>query len=272
MQGAIEDIGFNTPNNQQVEKKGRKQKVSTVMHVHAALQRGFQVIRVVTTASGSLLGSGILGLPRTLLVIRDGNVSLLSDLLLLGGVRLRLLADGSAEADDLVENHLAHVGDFVDDLEVEVEGRGTVWLVRGVVPDVQVGVLESLLDRDTRRRIECQHAVQQVQRIGVGLREQLLEGDLGHEGQIAHVLLGARGTNACQGFLVRCAQVVQDLIQLVNVVATLEEGSAAEELGKDAAHGPYVNYRCGVSGDSAWVAKLRGSVTYLLWYSFGSST
>lgn len=224
------------------------------MHVHAALQRGFQIIRVVATASGSLLGSGILGLPRTLLVIRNGDVSLLSDLLLLGGVSLRLLADGSAEADDLFKDHLAHVGDFVDDLEVEVESRGAVWLVGGIVPNVQVGVLESLLDRDTRRRIKCQHAVQQVQRIRVGLREQLLEGDLGHEGQIAHVFLGARGTNACQGFLVRCAQVVQDLVQLVDVVATLEEGPAAEELGKDAAHGPDVNCRCGVSGDSAWVA------------------
>lgn len=125
------------------------------MHVHAALQRGFQVIRVVTTASGSLLGSGILGLPRTLLVIRNGDVSLLSDLLLLGGVGLRLLADGSAEADDLIEDHLAHVGDFVDNLEVEVEGCGAVRLVGGVMPDVQVGVLESLLDGDTRRRIEC---------------------------------------------------------------------------------------------------------------------
>lgn len=256
MQGAIEDIGFNTPKQPTSREKEaeRKQKVSTLMHVHAALQRGFQIIRVVTTASGSLLRSRILGLPRTLLVIRNGDISLLSDLLLLGGVSLRLLADGGAEADDLVKDHLAHVGDFVDDLEVEVEGRGAVWLVRGVVPDVQVGVLESLLNRDTRGRIECQHAVQQVQRIGVGLREQLLEGDLRHEGQVTHVFLGTRGTNARQGFFVRCAQVVQDLVQLVDVVATLEEGSTAEELGKDAAHGPDINCRRGVSGDSAWVA------------------
>lgn len=219
------------------------------MHVHAALQRGFQIIRVVATASGSLLRSRILGLPRTLVGIRYGDVSLLSDLLLLGSVSLRLLADGSAEADDLVENHLAHVGDFVDDLEVEIEGRGAVWLVRGVVPDVQVGVLEGLLDGDTRRRIECQHAVQQVQRVGVGLGEQLLEGYLRHEGQVAHVFLCAGGSNACQGLFVGCTQVVQDLIQLVNIIAALEEGSAAKELGKDAADGPDVNCRCGVSGD-----------------------
>lgn len=253
MQGAMEDtIGFNTPNNQQVEKNGRKkkEKVSTVMHVHAALQRGFQVIRVVTTASGSLLRSRILSLPRTLLIIRNGDVSLLSDLLLLGGMGLRLLADGSAEADDLVEDHLAHVRDFFDDLEVEVEGRGAVRFVRGVVPDVQVGVLEGLLDRDTRRRIECQHAVQQVQRIGVGLREQLLEGHLRHEGQVAHVFLGAGRSNARQGLFVGCTQVVQDLIQLVDIVTALEEGSAAEELGENAAHGPDVNCTGGVSGDS----------------------
>jgi hypothetical protein len=250
MQGAIEStIGFNTPNQQDEKKAERRKEVSTVMHVHAALQRGFQVIRVVTTASGSLLRSRILGLPRTLVVIRDGDVSLLSDLLLLGGVGLRLLADGSPEADDLVEDHLAHLGHFINDLEVEVEGGGAVWLVRSVVPDVQVGVLEGLLDGDTRRWIERQHTVQQIQRIGVGLREQLLEGHLRHEWQIAHIFLGAGRSNARQGLFVWCTQVVQDLIQLVDIVTALEEGSATEELGEDTAHGPDVNYTCEVNGE-----------------------
>ena len=245
MQGAIEStIGFNTPNQQDEKKAESRKEVSTVMHVHAALQRGFQVIRVVTTASGSLLRSRVLGLPRTLLVIRDGDVSLLSDLLLLGGVGLRLLADGSAEADDLVEDHLAHLRHFVDDLKVEVESGGAVWLIRGIVPDVQVGVLEGLLDRDTRRRIERQHTVQQVQRIGVGLREQLLEGHLRHEGQITHIFLGAGRSDARQGLFVGCTEVVKDLIQLVDIVAALEEGSATEELGEDTAHGPDVNCTC----------------------------
>ena len=218
------------------------------MRVHAALQRGFQVIRVVATASGSLLGPRILGLPSTLLVIRNGDVSLLSDLLLLSGVGLRLLANGSAEANNLVEDHLTHFGNFLNDLEVEVEGRGAVWLVGGVVPDMQVGVLEGLLDRDTRRWIERQHAVQQVQRIGVGLREQLLESHLRHEGQVAHVFLGAGRSNARQGLFVRCTQIVQDLIELVDIVTTLEEGSAAEELREDTAHGPDVNCASGLAG------------------------
>jgi hypothetical protein len=62
---------------------------------------------------------------------------------------------------------------------------------------------------------------------------------------------------------------VQDLIQLVDIVTALEEGSATEELGEDTAHGPDVNYTCGVNGDS--VAEYEG-VTYSLWYSSGSST
>jgi hypothetical protein len=34
---------------------------------------------------------------------------------------------------------------------------------------------------------------------------------------------------------------VEDLVQLVDVVAALEEGTAAEELGEDTADGPDVN-------------------------------
>lgn len=163
---------------------------------------------------------------------------------------LGLLADGGAEALDLVKDHLAHVGDLIDDLEGEVEGGGAVGLVRGVVPDVQVGVLEGFLDGDTRGRVEGQHAVQQVEGVRVGLREECLEGDLGHEGQVAHIFLCAGGSDACQGLLVGSTQEVENLVQLVDVVAALEEGAAAEKLGENAANGPDVNCRCGVSGVS----------------------
>ncbi len=37
------------------------------------------------------------------------------------------------------------------------------------------------------------------------------------------------------------AEVVQDLVELVDVVAAFEEGFAAEELGEDAAYGPDVD-------------------------------
>lgn len=197
-----------------------------MVHVHAARQRGLQVVQV-TTAGGSFLGPRLLGLPSALLVIRDGDVSLLGHLLLLGCVGLRLLADGSAEANNLVKDHLAHILDIIDDLEVEVECCGACGLVGGVMPDVQVWVLESFLDGDTGGGVKGQHAVQQVQGVGVGVGEQTLEGDLWHEGQVAHVFLGAGGANAREGLLVWCTQIVQDLVQLVDIVTTLKEGTTA---------------------------------------------
>ena len=85
---------------------------------------------------------------------------------------LRLLAHGSTEAIDLVQDHLAHLRDLLDDFEVEVEGCGAGGLVRGVVPDVQVGVLEGFLDGDAGRGIEGEHAVQEVQGVWVGVGEE----------------------------------------------------------------------------------------------------
>lgn len=212
------------------------------MHrVHAALQRGLQIIHV-PAASGRLLRLRLLGLPAALLVLGNGHVSCLGHLLLLGSVGLRLLADGGAEAHDLVEDHLTHLGDVVDNFKVEVKGRRAGGLVRGIVPDVQVWVFERLLDGDARGWVKGQHAVQQVQGVRVGVGEKPLEGDLGHEGQVAHVFLGAGRANARQGLLVGGAQVVQDLVQLIDVVAALEEGTSTEKLGKDTAHGPDVNY------------------------------
>lgn len=92
-----------------------------MMHVHAALQRGLQVIRM-PTVGGRLLRLGLLGLPGSLLILGNRNIGLLCHLLLLGRVGLRLLADDPTEADNLVEDHLAHFLDVIDDLEVEVEG------------------------------------------------------------------------------------------------------------------------------------------------------
>ena len=48
---------------------------------------------------------------------------------------LKRRAYRAAELMDLIQNHGAHVVDFLDDLEAEVEFGGTVWLVAGVVPD-----------------------------------------------------------------------------------------------------------------------------------------
>lgn len=64
---------------------------------------------------------------------------------------------------------------------------------------------------------------------------------LGHVGEVAHVLLGAGGADAREGLLVGSPEDVEDLVELVDVVAALEEGAAAEELGENAAYGPYIN-------------------------------
>ena len=48
--------------------------------------------------------------------------------------------------------------------------------------------------------------------------------------------MGTGGADAGEGLFVGGAEVVQDLVQLVDVVATLEEGLAAEEFSQDAAY------------------------------------
>jgi hypothetical protein len=110
------------------------------------------------------------------------------------------------------------------------------------VPDGQVAVLERLLDFDPLAGVEGQHAVQKVQGVRVSAREELLEGDLGHVGQVADVFLRPGRADAGEGGFGRGAEVVQDLVQLVDVVAAFEEGLAAEQFGEDAADGPDVDF------------------------------
>ena len=139
----------------------------------------------------------------------------------------RLHANLLSEAEHLVEDHLAHVLHFVDDLEAKVERGRARRLVRGIVPDVQVPVLQRVLDRDPARRVKGQHAVQKIQSVRVGVRKQGLEGHARHVGEVPDVVLRARRSDARQRLLARRAQVIQDLIELVYVVATLEKGAPA---------------------------------------------
>lgn len=121
-----------------------------------------------THGSHVLLGPGVLGLPLAIPVVRSGGNGDLARAILLAGsagecaVSARSGPDGLAEAVNLVENHLAHVADIVEDLEIEVEGGGAVRLVARVMPDMQVRVLECLLDADAAGGVEGEHAVQQV--------------------------------------------------------------------------------------------------------------
>lgn len=54
-----------------------------------------------------------------------------------------------SESLNLLQDHLAHLANIFNDLEVEVEGGGAARLVGGVVPDVQVRVFEGSLDGDS---------------------------------------------------------------------------------------------------------------------------
>jgi hypothetical protein len=72
--------------------------------------------------------------------------------------------------------------------------------------------------------------VEQVQSVGVGVREEAGEGPLGHEGEVADVFLGTGRADARERLFVGRPQDMEDLVELVNVISALEEGAAAEEL------------------------------------------
>jgi len=76
------------------------------------------------------------------------------------------------EPEDLVQDHLAHLTNILDDLEVEIKGGRAVGLVASVVPDGQVGMLERSLDTDTAGRVKGQHPVEQIESVGVGIGEE----------------------------------------------------------------------------------------------------
>lgn len=105
---------------------------------------------------------------------------------------LLLLANDGTECDNFVQNHLSHLADVFNHLEVEVKGSRARGLVRGIVPDVQVAMLQGFFDGDTLGRIKRQHAVEKVQSVEVGAGEETLEGDLWHEWQVANVFLCPR--------------------------------------------------------------------------------
>ena len=141
----------------------------------------------------------------------------------------------------LVQNHLLHLANLIDDLEVEVEGGWADGLVGRVVPDVQVAVLEGLLDRDALRGVEGEHFIEQVERVRVRVAEQGLEGDFLHVRQVADVLLSAGRANAREGLFVGRTKVMEDLVELIDVVAPFEERFTSQEFGEDAAHRPDID-------------------------------
>ena len=187
-------------------------------------------------------------LSEAVVVLGDGDVAggvLGADLLLHVGAGLD--AHELAEALHLVEDHLLHLADVVHDLEVEVEGLGAHRLIRRVVPDVQVSVLQRRLNGDPLRWVERKHLVKQIQRVRVGAAEERLERHLLHVREVPDVFLSSRGANSRKSLLVRRAQVVQNLIKLVDVVSSLEEWLASKQFRENTAYGPDIDYARSVS-------------------------
>jgi hypothetical protein len=111
----------------------------------------------------------------------------------------------SPELVHLGQDHILHLGDLLDDFKLEVERLGTYRLVRRVVPNVQVSVLQSFFDRDTTRGVKREHAVQKVKGVGVGLAEYRAKLHLLHVREVTDVVLSTGRADAGQGLFVGCA-------------------------------------------------------------------
>ena len=139
--------------------------------------------------------------------------------------------------------------------------RGTDRLVGRVVPDGEVLVFKRLLGSDTLGWDKGEHALQQVEGIGVGVGEERAEGLLRHERQVPHIVLGPRRSDTRQRLLVGGAEDVQDLVELVDIIATLEEWPPTEELSKDTAYRPNIDLR-EIRGQRGYMHRQSSGSTY----------
>jgi hypothetical protein len=119
--------------------KVKKRNLS--MHsIQAALQLLLQAHSAMTIR---LLRSWIFGTPASA-ALWDGHCWTLTRALL-----TRLDTHMLSKSMDLFQNHLAHLAYILNYFKVKVEGCRTAGLVGGVVPDVEVWVLERGLDGDS---------------------------------------------------------------------------------------------------------------------------
>ena len=118
---------------------------------------------------------------------------------------------------NFINNQLLHAFDRVLVFETEVELGGANRFICGVVPDLEIGVVQGLFASDSFRRIEVEHPGQEVDREGVGVGDKGREGNAGLDGERADILLGTRGTNTAKSVFGRGSQIVQDLVELINV-------------------------------------------------------
>jgi hypothetical protein len=175
-----------------------------------------------------------------------------------------LLADFSAEACHFLDDKFLHPINGVLFFEAEVEDLQTRSsaplnrtgdakqthgiadrLVGGIVPDSEVRVVQRLLATDTPGGVKTEHAREEVDGERVSLWEERGERNTRSDRQGADIVLRTRRANTTEGIFRGCAEVVQDLIELVNVIPALEDWTASKELGEDTTDGPDVNC-CGL--------------------------
>lgn len=123
-------------------------------------------------------------------------------------------------------------------------------------------MLEGLFAADSLGRVERQQFAQKIQRLRIGLRERQIKRYTRFDRKRADVtmckrtpqlllqtsymwfadsLLGSWTTNSSQGILRWRAKEIEDLIKLVDVVSTLEDGATAQQLCKDTSHRPHID-------------------------------
>ena len=112
-------------------------------------------------------------------------------------------------------------------------------------------MLEGRIYGDPARWVESQHLIEQIDSVWVGwedlagavvcLGELAVEVDFWLIWEVADVLLGARGTNALERLLIRRAKLLDDLVELVDIILTLEEWTSTKQLCQNTSYGPYID-------------------------------
>jgi hypothetical protein len=170
-------------------------------------------------------------------LIGHGNLACLLLVVTIVLLLLLLLLERSAnftsEASNFIEDDCSELGDLLDNLKAEIEFCRTSGFITRIVPDGEVWVLESFFGGDALCGDEGEHLLQKVEGVGVGAGEELLVRDARHEGQPADILAGARGADELESALVRGTKDVENLVELIDVILTLQEGLTSQKFGKD---------------------------------------
>jgi len=154
-----------------------------------------------------------------------------------------------AERVNFLNDQFLHSFDAILFFEAEIEFELADRFVGGVMPDLQVRVIQSLFAADTFGGVEAKHLGQEIGGKRVCIGEEGREGDARFDRERSNVILSTRRADATQCIFRRSAQIVKNLVELINVVSTLEDWLSTEKFGKNASNGPYIN-SCGIVAEA----------------------